>query len=59
MAELFATSKQNINLHISKILIDKELDTNSVVKYSLTTAIRTGARLKEALTPTTALDIYQ
>ena len=38
MAELFATSKQNINLHISKILIDKELDTNSVVKEYLTTA---------------------
>lgn len=38
MAELFATSKQNINLHISKILIDKELDANSVVKEYLTTA---------------------
>lgn len=38
MAELFATSKQNINLHISKILIDKELEANSVVKEYLTTA---------------------
>ena len=41
MAELFATSKQNINLHISKILIDKELDANSGVKEYLTTALAT------------------
>ena len=38
MAELFATSKQNVSLHISNILKDKELDTNSVVKDYLTTA---------------------
>ena len=38
LAELFATSKQNISLHINNILKDKELDVNSVVKYSLTTA---------------------
>lgn len=38
MAELFATSKQNVSLHINNILKDKELDTNSVVKDYLTTA---------------------
>lgn len=38
LAELFDTSKQNISLHIAKILKDKELDENSVVKDYLTTA---------------------
>lgn len=38
MAELFATSKPNISMHISNILKDKELDSNSVVKDYLTTA---------------------
>lgn len=38
LCELFATSKQNISLHIQNILKDKELDENSVVKYYLTTA---------------------
>lgn len=38
MAELFATSKPNISMHISNILKDKELDKNSVVKEYLTTA---------------------
>ena len=38
MAELFATSKQNISLHIANILKDNELDANSVVKDYLTTA---------------------
>lgn len=38
IAELFASSKQNISLHIQNILEEKELDQNSVVKYSLTTA---------------------
>ncbi|MBR5332280.1 MAG: virulence RhuM family protein [Muribaculaceae bacterium] len=38
LAELFATSKQNISLHINNILKDKELDLNSVVKEYLTTA---------------------
>ena len=38
LAELFATSKQNISLHINNILKDKELDVNSVVKEYLTTA---------------------
>lgn len=38
MAELFATSKPNISMHISSILKDKELNKNSVVKEYLTTA---------------------
>ena len=38
LAELFATSKQNVSLHISNILEDKELSESSVVKYYLTTA---------------------
>ena len=38
LAELFDTSKQNIGQHISSILQDKELDTNSVVKNYFTTA---------------------
>ncbi|MBR4666064.1 MAG: virulence RhuM family protein [Lentisphaeria bacterium] len=38
MAELFATSKQNISHHIISVLEDKELRENSVVKYYLTTA---------------------
>lgn len=38
MAELFATSKQNISVHISNILSDKELNKDSVVKDYLTTA---------------------
>ena len=38
LAELFATSKQNISQHISSILKDNELDENSVVKNYFTTA---------------------
>ncbi|MDO4575259.1 MAG: virulence RhuM family protein [Planctomycetia bacterium] len=38
LAELFATSKQNISLHIINILKERELRENSVVKYYLTTA---------------------
>ena len=38
MAELFATSKPNISMHISNILKDKELAEKSVVKKFLTTA---------------------
>lgn len=37
LAELFATSKQNISLHVSNILKDGELSENSVVKEYLTT----------------------
>lgn len=38
LAELFATSKQNIGQHIASILEDNELDANSVVKNFFTTA---------------------
>ena len=38
MAELFATSKPNISMHIANILKDNELDGDSVVKNFLTTA---------------------
>ena len=37
LAVLFATTKQNISLHIQNILKEGELDELSVVKYSLTT----------------------
>lgn len=38
IAELFATSIPNISMHISKILADRELSKDTVVKYYLTTA---------------------
>jgi len=38
LAELFATSKQNISLHVINILKEGELHENSVVKDYLTTA---------------------
>lgn len=38
MAELFQTSKQNVSLHTNNIFKENELDRNSVVKESLTTA---------------------
>lgn len=38
IAKLFGTSKQSISYHIANILKEKELDSNSVVKYYLTTA---------------------
>ncbi len=38
MAELFATSKQNISLHVNNVLKDSELSADSVVKEFLTTA---------------------
>jgi hypothetical protein len=39
LSELFDTSKQNIGQHINKILEDKELDSDSVVKNYFTTAL--------------------
>lgn len=39
IAELFDTSLPNINMHISAILKEKELEENSVIKYFLTTAL--------------------
>ena len=38
IAELFATSKQNVSLHILNILKESELDEKTVVKNYLTTA---------------------
>lgn len=38
LAELFDTSVQNISDHIKKIINDKELDENSVIKFYLITA---------------------
>ena len=38
MAELFQTSKQNVSLHTNNIFKEKELNQNSLVKESLTTA---------------------
>lgn len=38
LAELFATSKQNISQHIASILKDRELEEKSVVKNYFTTA---------------------
>jgi hypothetical protein len=38
IADLFATTKQNVSLHVRNILEEKELSENSVVKESLTTA---------------------
>jgi hypothetical protein len=38
MAELFATSKPNISMHIANILKENELTEDSVVKNFLTTA---------------------
>ncbi len=39
LSELFDTSKQNISLHIINIIEDKELESKSVVKEYLTTAV--------------------
>ena len=39
MAELFSTTKQNVSLHINNAIREGELDTISVVKESLTTAL--------------------
>jgi len=38
MAKLFAATKQNISLHLKNLFEDRELDEDSVVKESLTTA---------------------
>src|SRR6476646_11111948 len=38
MVELFATTKQNVSLHVRNLFREDELNENSVVKESLTTA---------------------
>ena len=52
MAELFDATKQNISLHLENIFEDGELDANSVVKESLTTAARAPQKstVKKSLT---------
>ena len=43
MAELFATSVPNVNIHISNILKENELDKSSVIKdYLITTTLKQG-----------------
>ena len=39
MADLFGTTKQNVGLHLKNIFAEGELDPDSVVKDSLTTAV--------------------
>lgn len=46
MAELFDATKQNISLNLKNILEDRELDEDSVIKESLTTAADGKAHLK-------------
>ena len=53
MAELFLTTKQNVSLHINNIFRENELEEDSVVKDSLTTA-KDGKRYK---TKTYNLDV--
>lgn len=48
MVELFQSTKQNISLHINNIFREDELQENSAVKYSLTTA-SDGKRYKTKL----------
>jgi hypothetical protein len=48
MAALFETTKQNISLHIRKLLAEGELPEDSVVKFYLTTAAD-GKRYKTML----------
>ena len=45
IAELFATSKQNIGQHVSSILRENELNLDSVVKNYFTTAADARANL--------------
>jgi hypothetical protein len=52
VAELFDVTKQNISLHLKNVFKDGELDTDSVVKDSLTTQLRLSreATVKQSLT---------
>jgi hypothetical protein len=38
MAKLFAAAKDNISVHLTNLFEDRELDEDSVIKESLTTA---------------------
>lgn len=50
MAELFATTKQNISLHLQNILEDGELRESSVVKESLTVQTEDGREVHRPVT---------
>ena len=50
MAELFATTKQNISLHLQNIFEDKELDHTATVKESLTVQIEGGGEVQRPVT---------
>jgi hypothetical protein len=50
MADLFATTKQNISLHLQNIFEDRELDPASTVKESLTVQIEGGREVQRPLT---------
>jgi hypothetical protein len=50
IAELFATTKQNVSLHAKNILEDKELDQKATVKESLTVQTEGNRQVKRSTT---------
>jgi hypothetical protein len=50
IAELFATTKQNVSLHAKNILEDKELDEKATVKESLTVQTEGNRQVKRSST---------
>ncbi|MBR7791170.1 virulence RhuM family protein [Undibacterium sp. FT147W] len=50
IAELFATTKQNVSLHAKNILEDKELDEKATVKESLTVQTEGNRQVKRSTT---------
>lgn len=48
IAELFATTKQNVSLHVKNILEDKELDERATVKESLTVQTEGNRQVKRS-----------
>lgn len=50
IAELFATTKQNVSLHAKNILEDKELDGKATVKESLTVQTEGNRQVKRSTT---------
>lgn len=50
MMELFCSTKQNISLHISNIFKEKELNTHSTVKDSLTVQMEGKRKVKRRIT---------
>ena len=47
MTGLFNQTKQNISLHVGNCFKEKELDNKSVVKESLTTAVKAFAKIPD------------